>query len=263
MPIDDNEKVRVVVQTKDGPQDMEVTVEELRKGYMLNAEYTRKTQSLSAEKAAIEEQLAEVDKLRNEVTEWNKWYADEFLKTAGVKPKKEEIKMAEEKKPEVKVESVQTSNAQVDALAAQLKAMNDAIAKLQGSLNALSPRIEQNESTLNRYFQYTTDLNAARREFVKANPGVEFNEDAVVALAEASGRGDLVKADWDAFAIQAHNEDIINRKVEEGIKAKAIPPGPGSDGGSTATLFRLPSTEGRPKSFAEAAEKSMSLLKDI
>ncbi|MEM7827799.1 MAG: hypothetical protein QW561_00510 [Candidatus Aenigmatarchaeota archaeon] len=243
------EKYKVKV----GDEEIEVTLDELMKGYLRQSDYTKKTQALAEERKKLENELREIENLRAEAeraAQWDQWYEQNraFIEGRGNT-----------------AYSMDVEDTDSDALRKEIKRLSEEIKSLVESGKREIEAIKAENARLERALRYSWYLEDLKDKHLRNYPDIPFDKRKIIDMAFEYGKADLSDKDWDAIYNRAYHEEFLKREVdrrlaerlkteeEKGKAAKMAGAGEGSP-----RVFELPKKV--PESMEEAAEGALRIL---
>ena len=255
MSIDLKEKIMVKV----GDEEVEMTIEDLQKGFLRQSDYTKKNQDLSDKEKKFLEDIdgfkTSSEKKEADLIAWNKWWTEkgQFMKNADYVPPAPDSDGDDEINPAIRsfiTDSLGKTQTQVSDM---IKKMSDEVTKTQNVL------------------RYTNSLNKLYYgHHMKEHPEMPFKFQEMQDAALERGKQDLSDEDWMAFYNEVNAEDFNKLKVDAALKEKIeaeeekkkadhVEVGKGSNT-SASRIFKL--ADDVPATISEAEEGALGAIRE-
>ncbi len=262
MPVDMKEKIKLKI----GEEDQEISIEDLTKGFMLQSDYTKKTQELSdKEKEFGDKNTASETSLKernDEIKKWNDWWKEtgQYLQNPGTKTPASKVPSGDD-----------DDDSEIDD---GIKSyINDAISAAGGSIIEDNKNLKTELQKAQRHLRYMDDMQGLFfGHHVKEHKDLPFRYKELQDIALKKGKVDLTPEDWEGYYKEAYSdeyaeqvaatklkekEDALNDK-KEADKVNMGKDGPGT--GSEGKIFKLP--ESAPGTMGEAEQGAADIFKN-
>lgn len=250
MADDDKTKNRNTDLEKFTDLDPEKLPEELKSIYKsMQADYTRKTQAIADLKKDFAEKETEFqDKLKSfgaveqEVKQWRDWYKQLEEQATG------DDKTGDLKNDDLDLTKLDDSDTNA-GLVKLIKGIEQKIADLEGELASVSGSVTDSRNMTNRMFNYQAQLDELTGKYSSVD------KKKVLDHALKTGQTNLEKAYRDLYQDDIIQAEVDRRLEEERKKDRA------STGIKTpGQKIVVRSSEGTPKTFAEASEQILKQM---
>ena len=252
-----DEKYKVTV---DGVET-EVTLNDLLKGYMMQADYTKKSKSLASERERIQREIQEIEDLKAEAeraSKWDQWY--EYHK-----PKIEDALSGKKNYTEENLD-FETGDAETSRLRREISEISKTVKSLEGIGKKEFDAMKSNNKRLERALRYSMELDALKERHSREYPDIPFDKGKLVDVAFGLNKEELNQQDWDVIYDRAYRDEFLNKEVdkrlvekmrveEEKLKAAKM-----AETGQVLKPFKLP--EAVPEEPTKIAEDAIKILRE-
>jgi hypothetical protein len=202
-------------ETKYKVGDEEVTLDELIKGYMRQADYTRKRQADAEEIRRQKEELRAIQAEADRAARWDQWYEanreriENTMKNrneaTGIAAVNEYTGFENDEDHEIK-----RLRDEISQLSKTIKDLKDAGEK---EINAIALENQK----LSRALRYSLDLDALKDRHLRERPDIPFDRERLINQAFDYNKPDLSRADWEMIYNQAYKDEFIKRDVDRQV----------------------------------------------